>query len=134
VQALRQTIAGWKSRLEHALQDVEVFTVAVADPRTPTAAKLIVWLIVAYAASPIDLIPDFLPVVGYLDDLILLPLGLMLIRRMIPDEVMAEARMQTLSGSSSRESRRVGAVLVVLTWVVCGFFLFFLLRRLAPTS
>jgi uncharacterized membrane protein YkvA (DUF1232 family) len=63
---------------------------AYKDPRVPWYAKLLATCVVAYALSPVDLIPDFIPILGYLDDLILVPLGIYLVIKMIPDEVMAE--------------------------------------------
>lgn len=86
-------------------------------PQTPRVARLIIVLVVAYALSPVDLIPDFIPVLGLLDDALLLPLGMLLAARLVPDEVMDSCRAQ--ASSSERPPRsRLGAVLVVLTWLV----------------
>ena len=90
---------------------------AVRDPRTPLAAKVLGAIVVAYAVSPIDLIPDFIPVIGYLDDLILVPLGLWAVRRMIPADVLAEHRARVEKGARLPASR-TAAMVIVAIWVV----------------
>ena len=92
---------------------------AVRDPRTPLAAKIVAGAVVAYALSPIDLIPDFIPVLGYLDDLILVPLGIALCLRLIPGQVLAEARARAESESLRPKSYAAAAVIVVV-WLT-GF-------------
>ena len=98
----------------------EVFAVyfAARDPRTPWYAKALVLLIVAYSLSPIDLIPDFIPILGYLDDLIIVPAGIALAIRLIPAKVMAEAREQAAASSVSRSVGYVGMGIIVLVWIV----------------
>ena len=105
---------------------------AARDPRTPLPAKLFVALIVAYALSPIDLIPDFIPVLGYLDDLILMPLGIVLALRMIPPVVLAESR--TLAEQLLEKPRNwFAAALIILIWMaaitLCGWWLYGKLRQ-----
>lgn len=97
--------------------EIRALMIASRDPRTPWAAKALAVLIVAYALSPIDLIPDFIPVLGYLDDLILLPLGILLVIRLIPPQVMDEAR-QTATQSEGRALGRVGAIIISLIWLL----------------
>src|SRR5512138_2513794 len=101
----------------------EAFAVYLAakDPRTPWYAKALIFFVVAHTFSPIDLIPDFIPVLGYLDDLIITPGGLWLAVRLLPPEVLAEARATAAAPAWSERSRRldrsagkVGAVLIVL--------------------
>lgn len=99
-------------------RDVHAIWLAGRDPRTPLLAKLLALAVAAYAFSPIDLIPDFIPIIGYLDDLIIVPLGIVLIIRLIPTELMAEHRLSALN-SSERPVSRVAAVLVIATWAVC---------------
>jgi uncharacterized membrane protein YkvA (DUF1232 family) len=98
----------------------EVFAVyfAARDPRTTWYAKALVLLIVAYSLSPIDLIPDFIPILGYLDDLIIVPAGIALAIRLIPAEVMAEAREQAANSSVSRSVGYVGMSVILLVWIV----------------
>ena len=101
--------------------DAETFALYLAarDPRTPWYAKLLVAGIVAYAFSPIDLIPDFVPVLGYLDDLILIPLGIALAMKLVPYSVLAECRTRAQETMQNRKplSRVAGAVIVVI-WLV----------------
>jgi uncharacterized membrane protein YkvA (DUF1232 family) len=84
--------AGWRRRAEDLRRDVMALYFACRDPRVPWYAKAFMALLVAYALSPIDLIPDFIPVLGYLDELILLPLGVLLAVRMIPADILAGHR------------------------------------------
>jgi uncharacterized membrane protein YkvA (DUF1232 family) len=90
---------------------------AARDPRTPWLARLLALGIAAYALSPIDLIPDFIPVVGYLDDLLIVPLGLMLVLRLLPAEVRMAAQAKA-SAAVGRPTSRVMAVVIVAIWVI----------------
>jgi len=92
---------------------------AARHPRTPWYAKLLMLMIVAYAVSPIDLIPDFVPVIGLLDDVLLLPLGIAIVLRMIPETVMAECRAQAQMNEKERTRfGRFGAIGVALIWLL----------------
>ena len=91
---------GWKRRAaEFVTRELYALYLACKDPRVPWYAKLLAVGVAAYAFSPIDLIPDFIPVLGYLDDLILVPLGIYLVLKLIPDEVMSECRQDDICGS-----------------------------------
>ena len=85
-------------------------------PRTPPGARLLAAAVAAYALSPIDLIPDFIPVLGYLDDLILVPLGVCLTLRLVPQDVLAEARAQA-QAAAARPRSYAGALAIVLVWL-----------------
>lgn len=85
------------------------------DPRTPWAAKLLAMVVVAYALSPIDLIPDFIPVLGLLDDLLLVPAGIWLVLRLVPPALMAEQRLAART-IAERPVSRTAAAVVVLVW------------------
>jgi uncharacterized membrane protein YkvA (DUF1232 family) len=98
-------------------RDVLTLYLAVRDPRVPWYAKLVAGCVVAYALSPIDLIPDFIPVLGYLDDLILLPLGIALAVRLIPPDLLEEHRKEA-SVLATRPTSRVGAVVIVVFWLI----------------
>lgn len=87
------------------------------DPRTPLLAKLLVAAVVAYALSPIDLIPDFIPIIGYLDDLLLLPLGIWLAIRLVPPELWQELRARAEMEPPSLQNNRAAAVFVVVCWL-----------------
>jgi uncharacterized membrane protein YkvA (DUF1232 family) len=98
----------------------EAFAVYIAakDPRTPWYAKALIFFVVAHTFSPIDLIPDFIPVLGYLDDLLITPGGLWLAVRLIPPEVLAEARVTVATQGVDRSVGKVGAVIIVLLWLI----------------
>jgi len=110
----------WLGTLHHRARQLKAETwalaLAVRDPRTPWYAKLLVVGIVAYACSPIDLIPDFIPVLGYLDDLILLPLGIAWALWLIPPAVLVECRVraQEAMQDGKHVSRVAGAIIVGL--------------------
>lgn len=97
-------------------QDVHAIYLAARDPRTPWFAKALALVVAAYALSPIDLIPDFIPVIGYLDDLILVPLGVMLVIRLVPPDVMAEHR-ETARSAEGRPVSRTAAAVIVVVWI-----------------
>jgi uncharacterized membrane protein YkvA (DUF1232 family) len=108
--------------------------VACRDPRTPWYAKALGVLIVGYALSPIDLIPDFIPVLGYLDDIILLPLGIAAVLRMIPKHVMEESRARARDMfPKGSPKNKAAAVIVILIWVcallLVGFLVYKAVRK-----
>lgn len=103
-------------------------TIAASDPRTPWPAKLLAAVVVAYALSPIDLIPDFIPVLGYVDDLILVPLGIWLVLRLIPDVVMADARLKAAEAGRPDKSLW-GLALVVTLWLAAAAVTWHLIAR-----
>ena len=101
---------------------------ACRDPRTPWFAKVVAGAVVAYALSPIDLIPDFIPVLGYLDDLIIVPLGIALAVKMIPNAVLVDCRMRA-QAASERPTNRKAAAIVVAIWVAAAALLIWLAYR-----
>jgi len=100
------------------------------DPRTPWFAKLLAGAVVAYALSPIDLIPDFIPVLGYLDDLVLLPLGIWFAVRLVPAEVLDDARERAASAVEDELLASRGLAAVVATWLLLAALAIALLYRL----
>ena len=101
---------------------------AAKNPRTPWHAKALGMFVVAYALSPIDLIPDFIPVLGYLDDVLLLPGLIWLAVRLLPADVLAECRSQAdewMRTKGSKPSSRAGAVLIVAVWLAVGAAVWF---------
>lgn len=102
-------------------RDIHALYLAGRDPRVPWYAKALAVVVAAYALSPIDLIPDFIPVIGYLDDLILLPLGILLVVRLIPPGIMAEHR--AAAAMSARLVSRPAAVVIVCLWVALAILL-----------
>jgi|TARA_R110002020_G_scaffold114743_1_gene264018 uncharacterized membrane protein YkvA (DUF1232 family) len=108
-------------------RDVHALYLASRDPRVPWYAKALALVVVGYALSPIDLIPDFIPVLGYLDDVILLPLGILLVIRLIPPKILAEHRDLAAAAQERPVSRRA-AVVIVCIWAACiglsGWFVY----------
>ena len=98
-------------------RDVHALWLAARDSRTPWYAKTLAMGVAAYALSPIDLIPDFIPVLGYLDDAILVPLGIMLVVRLMPPELMAEYRAAAATAEGKPVSR-TGAAFIVALWLL----------------
>jgi uncharacterized membrane protein YkvA (DUF1232 family) len=93
--------------------------IAARDPRVPWYARAFMGVVLAYALSPIDLIPDFIPVLGYLDDLIIVPLGITLALKMIPTQVMVEARKQAAESlKQGKPVSRVGAAIIIIVWLI----------------
>ncbi|MBC7098817.1 DUF1232 domain-containing protein [Candidatus Bipolaricaulota bacterium] len=93
--------------------------IAGRDPRTPWYARLFMGLVVAHALSPVDLIPDFIPILGQLDDLVITPLGIALALKMVPAEVMADARKRAEESlSQGKPISRMGTILVILFWLM----------------
>jgi len=99
-------------------QEVHALYLASRDPRTPFLCKFLVAIIIAYALSPIDLIPDFIPVLGYLDDLILIPLGIGLAIKMIPNTIMVECREKAkLTTENRNPTNWIAGIIIVFIWV-----------------
>ena len=100
---------------------------AARDPRTPLIATLLAVAVAAYALSPIDLIPDFIPVLGWLDDLIIVPLGLLAVRRLIPAPLWAELHAAA-EAASERPSSRAGMIVILLLWAGLLYLLYWAVR------
>ena len=110
-----ESIRNWARRIK---RDALMLWFARRHPDTPFLTKALCVVTVAYALSPIDLIPDFIPLLGYLDDLLLLPLGIWLAIRLMPPAILSECRAQALAWEDTpRPVSRAGAVAVVLIWV-----------------
>ena len=99
-------------------RDVLALYLATRDPRVPWYAKAMAACVAAYVLSPIDLIPDFIPVLGYLDDLILLPLGILLAVRLVPPAIMAELRAEADARHAARPVSWTGAAAIGVVWAV----------------
>lgn len=111
-------IAAWKHRARQLKTELYALFLACRDPRVPWRARIVAALVVGYAFSPIDLIPDPIPVLGYLDDLIILPLGIMLALRLIPPGVMADCRARARQATAQdRPVVWIAAVVIVVIWV-----------------
>jgi uncharacterized membrane protein YkvA (DUF1232 family) len=119
-----------KARAEQLKRETSALAVALSDPRTPWQARLVIWLTVAYALSPLDLIPDWIPVLGYVDDLLIVPLGIALSIRLIPPDVLAEAHARALDPAVKEKLRARGLAAVVALWVVAALAIIALVWRM----
>lgn len=115
-------IASAKAWARSIKRDVLALWIAARDPRTPMWAKIVAAAVAAYALSPIDLIPDFVPVLGYLDDLVIVPLGIMLAARLIPRPLMDAFRLEAMR-IGERPTSRAGLIAVVVIWVLSAALL-----------
>jgi uncharacterized membrane protein YkvA (DUF1232 family) len=109
-------------------RDVVALWIAAHDPRVPWYAKALAGAVAAYALSPIDLIPDFIPVLGYLDDLVIVPAGILLTVRMIPAPLMIEFRAEAAQ-RQGRPASRAGLVAIICVWLLALAFVWRWLRR-----
>lgn len=125
--SLAATLKGWARTLK---RDVVALWLAARDKRTPLAAKIVAGLVAAYALSPIDLVPDVIPVLGYLDDVVLVPLGILLALRLIPPPLMAEFRAEA-ARRDGRPISRVAALVIVALWITAVLVLAMLTYRAA---
>jgi len=111
----------WKQRARQLRDECHAVYLASRDPRVPSHVRLLAAFVVAYALSPIDLIPDFIPILGYLDDLVLIPLGIALVIRLIPRHILAECRARVAEENLFRESSgRWAAAMVLGCWLVAA--------------
>ena len=125
--ALRGMISKWKQSARRLKAETYALTLAYTHPDTPWVARVFSGLVIAYAFSPIDLIPDFIPIFGYLDDLILVPLGIAIALKMIPAAVMLECRARAqVEISQEKPVNRLVVVVIVIIWislaVVCALW------------
>jgi uncharacterized membrane protein YkvA (DUF1232 family) len=115
---LHSRIERWRERARELKTEAHAVYLASKDPRVPWHAKLLAACVVGYLFSPIDLIPDFIPVLGYLDDLIVVPAGLRLVIRLIPANIMKEHREAARIASLRRKPNWVAAVVIVTVWTL----------------
>lgn len=108
----------WHQRVRQLKGETYALYLAYKDPRVPWYARLWVAIVVGYALSPIDLIPDFIPVLGYLDDLVLIPLGVLLAIKLIPAPVLAECRTKAQAEMArNAPANRVAVVVIIVIWL-----------------
>jgi len=123
--ATTQRLRDWARLIK---RDVHALYLAGRDPRVPWYAKALAALVAGYALSPIDLIPDFIPVLGYLGDVILVPLGIAAVIRLIPPDVMAEHRAMA-AAAQERPVSRAAAIAVIVAWLAAAAVCVWLLAR-----
>lgn len=112
-----------KEKAKKLKQELVVLHLAYSHPRTPWTAKAIIILVIGYALSPIDLIPDFIPVLGLLDDIILLPLGIYWAIKLIPNEVIKECRERARTYSWDKKKSIVAGVIIAFIWILAVYLI-----------
>jgi uncharacterized membrane protein YkvA (DUF1232 family) len=124
----------WKKKVRRLKTETYAIYLASKDPRVPWYAKAIIIFVVAHTFSPIDLIPDFIPVLGYLDDLVIAPLGIWLAVRLIPQDVLAECRYKAQEIMDQEPPFRwQAAVIILVIWILGAALVIFLVFRLFTT-
>lgn len=119
-----------RERARRIKRETYVLYLACRDRRTPWYAKALAGVVVAYALSPIDLIPDFVPLLGYLDDVILLPLGIVAVMKLVPEVVLVDCRARAEAAPARPTNRTAAAVIVAIWVVVAGVLLWLTLKVL----
>jgi uncharacterized membrane protein YkvA (DUF1232 family) len=108
----------WKHKAKQLKRKIHTVYLAMRDSRTPWYARVLAAIIVGYAFSPIDLIPDPIPILGYLDDLVLLPIGILLLVKIIPPEVLQECRAKAAASDSSKKPKNwIAGFIIIAIWV-----------------
>ena len=120
----------WKRRARQLSAQTYALYLAYRDPRTPWYAKVFAALVVGYVFSPIDPIPDWIPAVGLLDEMVVVPIGVLVAAKMIPPQVMEESREKAREvAEGEKPINRVAAVVVVAVWLLCAALTVFLAVR-----
>jgi uncharacterized membrane protein YkvA (DUF1232 family) len=114
----------WKEKVKKLKQEIYALYLAYKDPRVSWYAKIFIVILVGYVISPIDLIPDFIPIIGYLDDLIILSLGIVLAIKMIPREVMEECQKESAKGIKDKKIAVIGLIIIISIWVALLYLIF----------
>ena len=122
-----------RSRARALKNEAYAIYLAAKDPRTPWYAKALIYFVVAHTFSPIDLIPDFIPILGYLDDIIITPLGIALAIRLIPPEVLAQARLTVATQGLDRRVGFVGAAIILIIWILAIIWVATIIFRLVES-
>ncbi|MBB4641139.1 YkvA family protein [Rhizorhapis suberifaciens] len=120
--------AGLKGFIHGVRVDAHAVWLAVRDPRTPMPIRIFGALVAAYALSPIDLVPDFVPVLGLVDDLLILPIGIWLFTQLIPPRLWAEYKA-VAEAETRRPVSRAGAVIIVAVWTALAILIFFIVAN-----
>jgi uncharacterized membrane protein YkvA (DUF1232 family) len=116
--SLKTVLTKWKQKAEGLKYEIVALYWAYRDPRTPWYARVFMAAVLGYALSPIDLIPDFIPVLGYIDDLIIVPAGIYFAIKMIPGAVMAESRAKARTEKISTKTKWIMAGIIIVIWLL----------------
>jgi uncharacterized membrane protein YkvA (DUF1232 family) len=118
----------WRQKVGQLKVETYALYLAYQDPRTPWYARIFAALVVGYAFSPLDLIPDFIPILGLLDDLVLVPLGIVLARRLIPASVLTDCRLKAKAlMTGQRPTNRIAASVIIAIWLLLAGLALFLI-------
>ena len=112
------TLDSWNKKASILKAELDALYLCSKDPRIPWYAKALLLIVLGYALSPVDLIPDFIPVIGYLDDIILIPMGIACVVRMIPKEVLEECRKQARSRPTNKGKHWIAAIVILFIWLL----------------
>jgi len=119
IETMKVILGNLKIKLENLKKEIKALYLASTRDDVPWYAKLVILMVVGYALSPIDLIPDFIPVLGYLDDIIILPIGIILAIRLIPRSIMDECREQSENiFKNGRPKNWVAASIIIFIWII----------------
>ncbi|WP_253278907.1 YkvA family protein [Psychrobacillus sp. FJAT-21963] len=122
-------ISRLKAYAKKIKQEIFVLVEAYKHPELPLYIKLLSLLIVAYAFSPIDLIPDFIPVLGYIDDLILIPLAISIVMRLIPNNILNDCRNLAEKSEKVKRNNWFAGIVIISLWISCIYLLFILFTK-----
>ncbi|GHI01208.1 YkvA family protein [Neobacillus kokaensis] len=118
-----EALANLKTKAKKMKRDIFVLVEVAKHPTTPIYVKLLAMFVVAYAFSPIDLIPDFIPILGYLDDMILVPLGIILVLKLMPKEVLEECRENVEKSEKVKQKNWIAGTIIILLWIGILFWI-----------
>ena len=123
-------IENWKQKANRFKREIHAVYLAYKDPRTPWYARIFAACIIGYAFSPIDLIPDPIPILGYLDDLILIPLGLAIVIKMIPPKVLQECREKAqMAQREGKQKNWIAGSIIIAIWIIAFLITIIFIRR-----
>ena len=120
----------WRQRARLLTREVHALYFAIRDPRVPWYAKALAAAVVGYAFSPIDLIPDFIPILGFLDELVILPLGILAVRALIPDAILSECRARATAMEAQPRNWTAAAIIVSIWLAISVIGLYWVSRHL----
>ena len=116
-------MARWKEKAKQLQTEVHILYMALRDPRTPWYIKVCIAFVVAYILSPVDIIPDFIPILGYVDDIIIIATGIFTVRKMIPKEVLEEYRNYIKPDVIKGKSQWIAAAIIISIWMLVFYLI-----------
>ena len=123
-------IDNWKQKARRLKCEIRAIYLAYKDPRTPWYARIFAACIIGYAFSPIDLIPDPIPILGYLDDLILIPLGITIVIKMIPQKILQECQEKAQSAQTGGKQKNwIAGSIIIAIWIIAFLITIVFIRR-----